>query len=370
MKKLAHSKLALLASTVALVAEPVPALAIQGSDATVSTSEVCRTVMTQTRQHGSAFYRRAPNSRGPAMTPTELAGIIRVGLNEDRSGMTKVRPAQPGDQANATPMQWFCALKARDPRATNLASVADLPGYLEALVARDPPRDDRMRSGCITPSGKVLLDCVVRAFRRGEQVWVNAQTAVSVIQQDCANVIKGPEFPERCYVFQHNYYQQRNVRWRVFNNQNHALVSTHMSFTEEQMSRVYADDCYFVEDENGRYKPRPDCPFAFCPPGSRWPTVVGARAVGLPDGPPETTIHYWLANGRGRVSIPMWAARILAQDDGDFIPCVYVKAYPASVTGLQGWTMFSRFDRAQGPQIRPTLNAGRYSEVFQGRVRF
>ncbi|MEA2701901.1 MAG: hypothetical protein QOE22_610 [Candidatus Parcubacteria bacterium] len=321
---------------------------------------ICRSVMTEQRMHGTAMYRGADN-------PAQLAEVIQASLDDDETGMTRVR-AKPGDQAFARPIDWFCTLKAVDSRAANLNSVADLPAYMRTLVAANPPQG-RVWSACITQAG-VLLHCMLRHYEPNEKVWVNPQTAVGVMQGNCANTIEGPEVPNVCYVFEHNYYQQRDVRWFERGNTTYALVSTHMSLTEQQMRRVYADDCYFVEDETGRYKPRPDCPFLFCPPGSTWPNLALARAVGLPASPPDTTIHYWLANGRGRLSVPLWAARILAQDNGEVIPCVYTVDYFVSVAGFERWRAFARFDRARGPQIRPTLRAGRYSEVFQGRVSY
>ena len=86
------------------------------------------------------------------MTPRELASIIQASLDDDHTGMTKVRPARQGDQANARPIDWFCALKRVDSRARNLESVAQLPPYLMALVESRPPTGRRPRHGSIIQS--------------------------------------------------------------------------------------------------------------------------------------------------------------------------------------------------------------------------
>jgi hypothetical protein len=358
MKKFAHSALtslvALALSSTSLV--PPTFAAVQQGSAQSLPAE-CRGVVNDRAARGQVFYRGASG-------PQEIGGAVADGLSRDRSGRTVIRPAERGDQAYTTPLQLFCALKQIDNRATNLNSVADLPAYLNALVAEDPP-EGRVWSACLTSYG-VRMRCQLRAFNRGEKVWVNPQTAVSVFMQSCLNPIHGPERPKECYVFTLNYREQRDVRWTQSpQGQQDALVTFHTSLSEEEMRRMYSDDCLFVEDQYGRRKPQMSCPEALCPPGSSWPTLELAQRVGLPPNAPST-LAFSLQNGVGRLSVPIEAARRFDW----VVPCVYVNLYPVSVEGYRGYQAVSRFDVALSGEIRPSIPSGRFPRPFVGASRY
>jgi hypothetical protein len=197
----------------------------------------------------------------------------------------------------------------------------------------------------------------------GTYVWVDRNSGRVVMKDNCANALKAIA---DCYVVQFNYSEQQLVKWFRTTDGTFSVTSTHVSLTTEEMRRLYADDCFYVEDELGRRKPEPNCPLLYCPPGSRWPVAELVLAVGLPVQRPPSTFHFALKNGRGTLSLPRWAVERFTA----FIPCVATDPYHPVVPGFEGWTMYARFDKVEQTEFRATLSAGRLNRVLRGSSRY
>ena len=323
--------------------------------ATSSTDDVCRTIMTDQKVAGKAYYIGAHN-------PTDIARAIEISLHDDPSGMTTVKLLKKGDQANASPMQWYCSVKAVNPGA-NLPNVAALPDHFRGLIKKKPSGE--VWSGCIV--GKLVrIKCQKRYAMGNEWYWGDPVTGADEMQMFCSNIIFGPAGP-RCYTFSFDYTMIADqVKWQLTTAGQFAIVSHELSLTEEQMRRLYADDCFFIEDSAGHRKPTAGCDEIICPPGSVYPNIELARIVGLPDRRLPTTVYSGFKDGKGIFSLPIWAAQALT----DYVPCVAVKIYPVTAPGYRGWRAPTRFNRAQGFQIRPTIPSGHYDKVFQGEGHY
>ena len=338
---------------------PTPALA-QARTATAGLPAECRGVLSDARRAGHQFYRGASG-------PTEIAQAVEASLRTDSTGNTVLRPVDVSDRAWATPLQLFCALKVADPNAQNLRMLSDLPAYLRSLSATPPADQTRVWSACVTADG-VRMQCELRSPAAGEQVWVNPDTSKIVFLSRCTNPVMGPERQPDCYVFSFDYRETRNVQWFTSPaGQRDALVSFHTTLNMEQVARMYADTCYFVSDGYGQRKPVSDCPELFCPPGSTWPTVQLANAVGLPTGErPPSSVHFSLQNGQGILSVPRWAA----QEMGWVVPCVRTTLYPVGVSGWEGYQAVARFDVAMSGEIRPSIPSSRFPRTFTGATAY
>lgn len=310
---------------------------------------------------GTGFYYGADNI-------AEIRAAVIESLAEDPQGDQRLRPQDMGDVAYATPNDYLVMLRQRLESAgaspqllARLATVADLPAYLDSLVESEPPEGEYW-SACITSDGPVLR-CELSPFGENEMAWVDPLMALAMFKKDCTNPIGGPGNP-LCYVFTFDYREERAVRWLQGNI---AAVSVHFeSLTEEEFARVYADDCYFVQDADGRRKPVDNCPTLLCPPGSRWPQVALAEAVGIPGTPPEVSIHFGLRNGVGILSVPAWTVNGL----GDVIPCVLAIPYAFTVRGYPGYRALTRHDVAQHEVIVRTRASGRYPHPFVGAMHY
>ncbi len=194
---------------------------------------------------------------------------------------------------------------------------------------------------------------------------VDDVTYYVILPEKCRNWGTLRVAPPPCYQVNFDYRGQKDVKWY----EGRARVSAHVTLTPAQLTRLSEDKCFFVHDSRGERKPvLGDCSEAlFCPPGSLWPDVALATAVGLPQKAQVPAGFWWgLKDGEGYLSLPLWALPLLVDD----VFCVDILPTPVTVPGYKGWEAESRFNRVIGQGFERTKKLGHYDHVMRGEHHY
>ena len=135
--------------------------------------------------------------------PTALARAVRVSARTDPDGLRPIDPSKclRNGYSCASAKQYVEGFKRSDPTGTRNLTVANLPEYLEGLVAGTPEGEFWM--ACLQKNtGTAIWNCLARSLHNGERAWQNPVTGKFVLAGDCTNpmgekVVPPPECIEQ-----------------------------------------------------------------------------------------------------------------------------------------------------------------------------
>ena len=140
--------------------------------------------------------------------PGQLADLIEDSLKEDAegNGLLDAEHCTKSDATRcATPNHYFDGIRKDHPES-KIGSVAELPMYLRSLEARPGLpgrwRMSRLLVAIVGDTVNVRYDAEgwSRAFRQGENAWVDINTGEQILAGDCGNVVGALIAPPRLVV--------------------------------------------------------------------------------------------------------------------------------------------------------------------------
>lgn len=167
-----------------------------------------------------------------------------------------------------------------------------------------------------------------------------------------------------CYRIYFDYRNQPDVVYS--RNQHSALISALLTLTDEDLTRLFAAECFHVTDADGSRKPTVGCHRDACPVSGAFPTRDLAVAVGLPERKPPASFWFTLKDGVGYLSFPDWVLEKLIAS----VYCVRVYGYQVSASGYEQLTALSRFDVVVREELMRTQSARRLDRTLQGRQHY
>lgn len=142
-------------------------------------------------------------------TPAEFATIVRRALAVDPTGLTRIdakRCDAKDDRSCGTVQALLTDIRRSDPRGTvngvPLNTVDQVPAFLSKLVKGTPPKGKFWMSGMVKRGSgwEPLWNCASREFKKGEMAWIDPDTEVTVLADDCGNPVGQRESEDCVYI--------------------------------------------------------------------------------------------------------------------------------------------------------------------------